>query len=67
MICMKCKWWKRNHICNTSYGTCSNDKFTMMRYFDNDDGMVFGSDVPLGNAWFETGALFGCVHFKDKS
>jgi hypothetical protein len=70
-ICKHCAYWERySDAFNIKYhgphaGECSCDKFT---YSDDDskvsrDGLQYW-DYDGYSAGFETGELFGCVHFK---
>ena len=66
--CKNCKYWMRFPL--TFFGSCNCSKFIDMSqsiyYHNNLNDNICFSDIDNKEAFFATGELFGCIHFKKK-
>lgn len=67
MYCEDCKFWTRNGVHkNPNYGDCRSAGFAYQQPDGTRSDQLIYGDNEYCAAFFETGQLFGCVHFEDK-
>lgn len=72
--CKNCKYWQEDkgfmesHKTLSSFGTCQCPKFKYdpPNYNDLAEDEFVYCDMEHYEAYFETGAEFGCIHFEQK-
>ena len=66
-LCKNCVHWTKNED-TSNHGECNCDKFVYggRRITAPDDGLEY-ADFEGYDAFFTTGALFGCIHFKPRT
>ena len=67
-ICKNCKYWVISEITETLFAECSCCKFKYIRILLYHQTQKLSADCLLYNDFtdFQTGANFGCIHWKER-